>query len=95
VNEERKKYMETKFYTLIIKTYDNGTADKTSLYTYDTFDEAISAAHTQWGQNVGADTIARVMAKVTSSYGVDYPLHTLYWEKPQPQPQPEEEETSE
>lgn len=39
--------METKFYALIIKTYDNGTADKTSLYTFDTFDEAIAMAHTQ------------------------------------------------
>lgn len=77
--------MKTKFYALIIKTYDNGTADKTSLYTFDTFDEAIAMAHTQWGQNVGAETIARVMAKVTNSYGVEYSLHTLYWEKPQPE----------
>lgn len=76
--------METKFYTLIIKTYDNGTPDKTSLYSYDTLDEAIAVAHTQWGQNVGADTIARIMAKVTNSFGADYPLHTLYWEKAQP-----------
>lgn len=76
--------METKFYTLIIKAYDNGTPDKTSLYSYDTLDEAIAVAHTQWGQNVGADTIARIMAKVTNSFGADYPLHTLYWEKAQP-----------
>ena len=76
--------METKFYAFIIKTYDNGTPDKTSLYSYDTLDEAIAVAHTQWGQNVGADTIARIMAKVTNSFGADYPLHTLYWEKAQP-----------
>lgn len=76
--------METKFYTIIIKTYDNGTLDKTSLYSYDTLDEAIAVAHTQWGQNVGADTIARIMAKVTNSFGAEYPLHTLYWEKAQP-----------
>lgn len=76
--------METKFYTLIIKTYDNGTPDKTSLYSYDTLDEAIAVAHTQWGQNVGTDTIARIMAKVTNSFGAEYPLHTLYWEKAQP-----------
>lgn len=82
--------METKFYALIIKTYDNGTPDKTSLYSYDTLDEAIAVAHTQWGQNVGADTIARIMAKVTNSFGAEYPLHTLYWEKAQPV---EEEET--
>ena len=76
--------METKFYALIIKTYDNGTPDKTSLYSYDTLDEASAVAHTQWGQNVGADTIARIMAKVTNSFGAEYPLHTLYWEKAQP-----------
>ena len=76
--------METKFYALIIKTYDNGTPDKTSLYSYDTLDEAIAVAHTRWGQNVGADTIARIMAKVTNSFGAEYPLHTLYWEKAQP-----------
>lgn len=76
--------METKFYTLVIKTYDNGTTDKTSLYTYDTLDEAIAVAHTQFGQNVGADTIARIMAKVTNSFGAEFPLHTLYWEKAQP-----------
>ena len=55
--------METKFYVLIIKTYDNGTTDKTSLYTYDTLDEAIAVAHTQWGQNVGAATIAESWRK--------------------------------
>lgn len=75
--------METKYYALIIKTYDNGTPDKTSLYTYETLDEAIAVAHTQWGQNVGAETIARIMAKVTNSFGAEYPLHNLYWEKAQ------------
>ena len=85
--------METKFYVLIIKTYDNGTTDKTSLYTYNTLDEAIAVAHTQWGQNVGAATIARIMAKVTNSFGAEFPLHTLYWEKPKPQPKEATEET--
>lgn len=74
--------METKFYTLIIKTYNNGTADKTSLYPFDNLDSAIAMAHTQWGQNIGASTIARVMAKVTNSFGAEYPFHTLYWEAP-------------
>lgn len=81
--------METKYYALILKSYNDGTADKSSLYTCDTFDKAVAMVHTQWGQNVGGETIARIMAKVTNSYGAEYPKHTLYWE------QPTEEETAE
>lgn len=82
--------METKFYALVIRTYDNGSPDKSSLYTYDTLDEAIALVHTQFRQNVGAATIARIMAKITNSFGAEYPLHTLYWEKPTPEPEEQE-----
>lgn len=78
--------METKYYALILKSYNDGTADKSSLYTFDTFDKAVAMAHTQWGQNVGGETIARIMAKVTNSYGAEYPKHTLYWEQPSEEP---------
>lgn len=68
-----------KFYTLVIKTYNDGTADKTSLYSYDSIDEAMATAHTQYGQNVGEDTIASIMTTVIDSNGGQYSKHTLYW----------------
>lgn len=68
-----------KFYALVIKTYNDGTEDKTSLYTYDTLDEAVAMAHTSYGQNIGADVISTVMATVINSVGGQYAQHTLYW----------------
>ena len=72
-----------KYYTLIIKTYNNGTEDKTSLYTYSTIDEAMAAAHTQFGQNVGAETIKSIMCTVLNSVGSQFEEHTLYWAQPE------------
>lgn len=78
-----------KYYALVIKTYSNGDNDKTSLYTYDNLDDAIAMVHTQYGQNVGADTINSVMSTVINSVGGQYAQHTLYWSVPA------EEETEE
>lgn len=68
-----------KYYTLVIKTYNDGTDDKTSLYTYDNLDEAIATAHTQFGQNVGAETIKSIMCTIINSVGGQFPSHTLRW----------------
>lgn len=68
-----------KYYTLVIKTYNDGTDDKTSLYTYDNLDEAMAMAHTQFGQNVGSETIRAIMCTVINSVGGQFPAHTLYW----------------
>lgn len=78
-----------KYYALIIKTYNDGTDDKTSLYTYDSLDDAVAMAHTQYGQNIGAETINSVMCTVINSVGGQYSQHTLYWSVPAPEPEPE------
>lgn len=76
-----------KYYALIIKTYNDGTDDKTSLYTYDNLDDAIAMAHTQYGQNIGADTISSVMSTVINSVGGQHAQHTLYWSVPAEEPE--------
>lgn len=76
-----------KYYSLIIKTYNNGTADKTSLYTHDTRDEALASCYTNFGQNLGAETIHSVMCMALSGEGVVY--ENKYWVEAEPEPEAE------
>ena len=66
------------FYVLIVKTYDNGTTDKTSI-TYGALDEAIAVAHTQWGQKCQSCNYCQNHGS-NKQLQEKYPLHTLYWE---------------
>lgn len=67
-----------KYYALVVKTYNDGTDDKKSLYTYDTEKEAVAYANKQFGLNVGADTIAAIMCKVIDSAGSEI-IKPLFW----------------
>lgn len=66
-----------KYHALIIKVYNDGTADKTALYTCDTLDEAVALFHSQLGGAIGAETIKSVMGQVINSVGGVH--KTEYW----------------
>lgn len=67
------------YFSHIFKQYNDGNDDKLSTYTHDTLDEAIAMIHTQFGQNVGADTISHIMVTVLNSEGGQYEQHTMTW----------------
>lgn len=66
------------YYVLLVKKYNDETATKKSLYTYDTLDEAVASFHSQLGGAVGADTIDSVMCQVVNSVGGT--VRSEYWE---------------
>lgn len=66
-----------KYYTLVIKIYNDGTEDKTSLYTFATLDEAVASFHKALGGAIGESVIASIMAQVINSVGVVH--KTEYW----------------
>lgn len=66
------------YYVVLIKTYNDGTADKKSLYTYSTLDEAVASYHSALGGAIAAETIMSIMCMVINSVGGVH--ETSYWE---------------
>lgn len=57
------------YYVILVKKYNDGTADKKSLYVYQTLDEAVASFHSQLGGAVGASTIDSILCLVVNSVG--------------------------
>lgn len=65
------------YYVILAKKYNDGTADKKSIYVYQTIDEAVASFHSQLGGAVGASTIDSVLCLVINSVGGV--LRSEYW----------------
>lgn len=65
------------YYVILIKKYNDDTADKKSLYVYETIDEAVASFHSQLAGAVGASTIDSVLCLVINSVGGT--LRSEYW----------------
>ncbi len=57
------------YYVILVKKYNDGTADKKSLYVYQTLDEAVASFHAQLGGAVGASTVDSILCLVVNSVG--------------------------
>lgn len=66
------------YYALIVKNYNDGTAEKKSIYSYETEREALAAANKQFGQNIGASTIQTILSKVINDAGQDI-ITPMFW----------------
>lgn len=65
------------YYVFLAKKYNDGTADKKSIYVYQTIDEAVASFHSQLGGAVGASTIDSILCLVINSVGGT--LRSEYW----------------
>lgn len=65
------------YYVILIKKYNDGTADKKSLYVYETLDEAVASFHSQLGGAVGASTVSSILCQVVNSVGGT--IRSEYW----------------
>lgn len=65
------------YYVILVKKYNDGTADKKSLYVYETLDEAVASFHSQLGGAVGASTVESILCQVVNSVGGT--LRSEYW----------------
>lgn len=65
------------YYIVLVKKYNDGTATKKSIYSYDTLDEAVASFHSQLAGTVGADTIDSVLCQVVNSVGGT--VRSEYW----------------
>lgn len=65
------------YYVILIKKYNDGTADKKSLYVYEMLDEAVAAFHSQLGGAVGASTVDSILCQVVNSVGGT--IRSEYW----------------
>lgn len=61
----------------MIKKYNDGTADKKSLYVYKTLDEAVASFHSQLRGAVGASTVDSILCQVVNSVGGT--IRSEYW----------------
>lgn len=65
------------YYVILSKKYNDGTADKKSIYVYQTIEEAVASFHSQLGGAVGASTIDFILCLVINSVGGV--LRSEYW----------------
>lgn len=65
------------YYVILVKKYNNGEADKKSIYVYQTIDEAVASFHSQLGGAVGASMIDAILCLVINSVGGI--LRSEYW----------------
>lgn len=73
--------IDMKYYDVIVANYSDGTEKYTKNYSYDTIDEAISTAHSQYGKYVEPANVSTVLSTIINSVG-GQPL-TLYWQEPE------------
>lgn len=66
------------YYVILAKKYNDGAADKKSIYVYQTIDEAVASFHSQLGGAVGASTIDSILCLVINSVGGT--LRSEYWQ---------------
>ena len=66
------------YYVILAKKYNDGTADKKSIYVYQTIDEAVASFHSQLGGAVGASTIDSILCLVINSVGGT--IRSEYWQ---------------
>lgn len=81
------------YYVILVKKYNDGTADKKSLYVYQTLDEAVASFHSQLGGAVGASTIDSILCLVVNSVGGT--IRSEYWQAEKTTEESTEESTEE
>lgn len=65
------------YYVILVKKYNDDTADKKSLYVYETIDEAVASFHSQLAGAVGASTVDSILCQVVNSVGGT--IRSEYW----------------
>lgn len=65
------------YYILLVKKYNDETATKKSIYSYETLDEAVASFHSLLGGSVGSDTIDSILCQVVNSVGGT--IRSEYW----------------
>lgn len=81
------------YYVILAKKYNNGTADKKSIYVYQTIDEAVASFHSQLGGAVGASTVDSILCQVINSVGGT--IRSEYWKAEETAEETAEESTEE
>lgn len=81
------------YYVILAKKYNDGTADKKSIYVYQTIDEAVASFHSQLGGAVGASTVDSILCLVINSVGGT--IRSEYWKAEETAEESTEESTEE
>ena len=69
---KRKESKQMKYLVILYINYNNGTADKKSIYEAKSSDEAVATFHTEMGKAMKDENVAHVMCKAMNSDGGEY-----------------------
>ena len=65
-----------KYYVVLIVTYNDGSADKLGVYSYNTEDEAIKNFFKYMSQFVDVDNVSTVTVEAKDNFGLSYKADT-------------------